>query len=81
MHRFIRAILIIGGILMLGLALGYFLEYPWATRTWLWPDSPLSHTFIASMQAAIAAAMLWIGITGELSVLAAGALNLMVMMG
>ncbi|MCX6043794.1 MAG: hypothetical protein NT075_01680, partial [Chloroflexi bacterium] len=47
----------------------------------LWPDSPLSHTFIASMQAAIAAAMLWIGITGELSVLAAGALNLMVMMG
>ncbi len=81
MHSFIRSILVIGGILMLVLALGYFLRIPWVVRTWLWPDSPLSYTFIASMQAAIAAAMLWIGLTGELSVIAAGALNLIVMMG
>lgn len=81
MRNIVRSILIIGGILTLVFAFGYFWQLPWATRTWLWPDSPLSYTFIAAMQAAIAAAMLWIGVTGELGVIAAGALNLIVMMG
>ena len=54
MQRATRSILIIGGLLMLILAAGYFFQQPWAIRTWLWPDSPLSYTFIAAMQAAIA---------------------------
>ncbi len=81
MQNPIRIILIIGGLLMLILAAGYAFRWSWAISTWLWSDSPLSYTFIASMQAAIAAAMLWIGISGEFSALAAGALNLIVMMG
>ena len=64
---------VIGGLLMLILAAGYFFQQPWAIRTWLWPDSPAcSYAFIAAMQAAIAAAMLWIGFSGELSVIEAG---------
>jgi hypothetical protein len=81
MATLIRSILIIGGGLMLVLAAGYFFQLPWATATWLWPESGvISHAFIAAMQAAIAAAMLWIGISGELGAMAAGALNLTVMM-
>jgi hypothetical protein len=80
MQRVIRSILIIGGLFMLGVAAGYAFGQPWARSTWLWPDSPLSYTFVAAMQAAIAVAMLWIGLSGELSVIAAGALNLVVMM-
>jgi len=52
-----------------------------AAQLWIWTDSPLSFYFLAAMQAAIAAAMLWIGISGELAALAPGALNLIIMLG
>lgn len=82
MERTARAILIGGGLLLLGLALGFATEQNWATSLWPNPnDTPLSHTFVASMQAAIAAAMLWIGLSGALHAIAAGSLNLMVMFG
>ncbi|MEM7132555.1 MAG: hypothetical protein AAF702_40000 [Chloroflexota bacterium] len=82
MERFVRTILIIGGLLLLGLALGFALGLPWLTRFWPNPvDTPLSYLFVASMQAAIAVAMLWIGITGGLHMIAAGSLNLAVMFG
>ncbi len=81
MATLIRSILIIGGGLMVVLAAGYFFQLPWATATWFWPEGGvLSHAFIAAMQAAIAAAMLWIGISGELGAIAAGTLNLTVML-
>src|SRR5687768_9068479 len=80
MNRFTRTILVIGGVLLLVLAAGFALPgFTWAREMWLWGDSPLSYYFIASMQAAIAAAMLWIGLAGELRALAPGALNLVVM--
>ncbi len=81
MHSIIRAILAVVGVLLIGLSVGYFLKLEWVVQVWLWDDKPLSYIFIASMQAAIAAACLWIAITGELGALAAGALNLAVMMG
>jgi hypothetical protein len=80
MHRFVRTILVISGVLMLILAAGFAFRLGWAQRIWMWSDSPLSFYFIASMQAAIAAAMLWVGLSGELRALAPGALNLVVMM-
>ena len=80
MRNLIRALLVVGGILMLVLAIGYFTQQTWALSTWLWADKPFSYIFVASMQAAIAAAMIWIGLSGELGILAAGALNLVVMM-
>lgn len=82
MEKFIRTILIIGGLLTLGLAFGFTTAAEWATALWPNPDdTALSYKFVASMQAAIAAAMLWIGITGGLRSIAAGSLNLAVMFG
>lgn len=81
MERFIRTMLNIGGILTLALAAGFYTLQPWATDLWAAADSPLSYKFIASMAAAIAAAMLWIGITGKLHFMRAGAINLAVMFG
>jgi hypothetical protein len=81
MNLVVRALLVIGGLLMLILAAGYWFQMDWAVATWLWAEKGvLTHAFVASMQAAIAAAMLWIGLSGELGALAVGALNLLVMM-
>ncbi len=80
MRFIIRTLLVLGGVAMIGLAAGFFLQMEWAISLWPWQDGPFSLRFVAAMQAAIAAAMLWVGITGEMSVLAAGAVNLIVQM-
>jgi len=80
MDRFLRIVTIGSGIFLLVLVAGYFWQLPWATATWPWPDGPLSYTFIAAIQAAIAAALLWIGVSQEWGAMAGGALNLVVMM-
>lgn len=80
MNRIGQLILIAGGLGMLVLAWGFLNQAPWATKWWPLPDGPLSYTFIASMQAAIAAAMLWIGISQAFHMLVAGAINLFVML-
>lgn len=80
MYLVVRILLVLGGIGVLVLAAIFAFQRDLAVTLWLWSDSPLSFYFIAAMQAAIAAAMLWIGISSELAALAAGALNLLVMM-
>jgi hypothetical protein len=79
--RIIRVLLILGGFGLLFMAFGYATQMSWAINTWPWPDGRLSYLFVASIQAAIAAAMLRIGFSGEWPSIAAGALNLAVMMG
>ncbi len=79
--RTLQIILIVGGIALLVLSWGFATQAQWATSLWAWEESPLSYLFIASMQAAIAAAMLWIGLTRAWHMIAAGAINLFVMMG
>ena len=76
-----RWALLLFGLLNLALAGGLFLQMEWATQVWPWPDGRLSYIFVASIFAAVAAALLWIGATGELRPLTAGALNLMVTLG
>jgi hypothetical protein len=76
MNRFIRSTLIFSGILALLVALGFFLQASWAVRIWPLPASRLSNIFIASILAAIAAPVLWIGIVRETRTMAGGALNL-----
>jgi hypothetical protein len=66
------------GIVMLVLALGFIFQIPIATILWPWPDGRLSYLFIGSILAAASAAVLWIGWTGEPSVLPAGTLNVLV---
>jgi hypothetical protein len=80
MQSAIRILLVIVGVVLVGLSMGFFTQQPWAVRVWPWQDKSLSFAFVAAMQAAIAAAVFWIAITGELGAMAAGALNLVVMM-
>jgi hypothetical protein len=80
MTQMVRVLLVVGGVAMLALSAIFSFDQELAKRLWLWEDGPLSLYFVASMQAAIAAAMLWIGFSGELAALASGALNLVVMM-
>lgn len=74
-----RIFLISGGVAVAIVAAAFFIQLPWAVNTWLWPDSRLSYIFIASILAAIAAAMMWIGLSGDTGSLPAGALNIFVM--
>lgn len=80
MQKTSRVLLVIVGIALLGLSAGFFWQQPWAVQAWPWQDKSLSFAFVAAMQAAIAAAVFWIAATGELGAIAAGALNLLVMM-
>lgn len=77
----LRYVFVFVGILVLALAVGYALQTSWATSTWPWPDGRLSYIFIGSILAAIAAGVIWIGLSGEWGALAAGAINLAVMSG
>ena len=76
--RFIRYAILFGGIFILLFALGFLFQLDFATRIWPWPDGRLSYLFIGSILAAVSAAALWIGWTGELGALPAGSLNVFV---
>jgi hypothetical protein len=79
-YRTVRIILVIGALGMFVLSAIFAWRLPLVGVLWPWSDGPLSYYFLAAMQAAIGAAMLWIGLSGELAALAPGALNLVVMM-
>lgn len=69
---------LLGGFFILALALGFIFQIPFVTSIWPWPEGRLSHLFIGSILAAVSAAAIWIGWTGELGAMAAGALNVFV---
>jgi hypothetical protein len=77
----IRPALCASGIAALVLALGFFQSAHWAIDLWPWTDTPLSFIFIASILAAIALPALWIGVSGELAAIQAGALELSITYG
>jgi hypothetical protein len=77
--KFVRSGLIAAGILNLALAAGFFFQMQWATSLWFYPDGRLTYIFIASILAAIAAGLLWIGFSEEYEAVPAGALNLFVL--
>lgn len=66
----------VGGVVFLVVTVGFFLRMGWATALWPWPDGRLSYVFISSIAAAIAAPMVWIGLTGEFGAARGGAVNL-----
>ena len=76
-----RATFIVLGASATVLAIGYFTQQPWALATWPWPEGRLSNVFMASMLAAIAAALLWIGVADEGGAAAPGLLHLAVILG
>jgi hypothetical protein len=74
----IRTLIFIGGLVILALAFGFIFRVPLALSIWPWEDGRYSYLFIGSILAAVSAAALWIGWTGELAALPAGSLNVFV---
>jgi hypothetical protein len=74
----LKPILLMGGIFIMALALGFAYQAPLAIRAWPWSVSPLTYLFICSILAAVSVAMLWIGWTEEYGALPAGTLNIFV---
>lgn len=74
--RAIKTLFIVGGVAFLVLTAGFFLQMGWATELWPWPAGRLSYIFLASITAAIAAPMIWIGLSGESAAAQGGAVNL-----
>jgi hypothetical protein len=77
----VRLGLIVAGLASLVLAVGFIQQAAWAIDLWPWETSPLSYIFIASILAAIALPVLWIGVSGELAAMQAGAIDLAITYG
>jgi hypothetical protein len=77
----LRLALVVAGLVTLVPTVGLIGGAAWATSLWPWEASPLSHLFLASILAAIAVPVLWIGVTGEMAAMRAGAVDLGLMYG
>jgi hypothetical protein len=76
--KLLRYATVLGGLVILALALGFIFQLPFAVNLWPWPDGRYSYLFIGSILAAVSAAAFWIGWTGEFGALPAGSLNIFV---
>jgi hypothetical protein len=76
--KLLRGLTLASGLVCLVFAFGFILRLPFATSIWPWEDGRYSYLFIGSILAAVSAAALWIGWTGEFGALPAGALNVFV---
>ena len=76
--KLLRSLTIIGGLVILLFAFGFIFSLSFATSIWPWEDGRYSYLFIGSILAAVSAAALWVGWTGEFGALPAGSLNIFV---
>ena len=76
--KILRGLLSFSGLIFLLFAFGFIYQMPFATAIWPWEDGRYSYLFIGSILAAVSAAALWIGWTGEFGALPAGTLNIFV---
>src|SRR5690349_10091487 len=74
-----RTVAVLSGLALTVVAAGLYARVSWATALWPWPDVRLTYVFVASVLAAAIAPSIWIGVTGELAVLAPGALNTLIL--
>ncbi len=77
----IRYPLLVLGVSAFTLSVGFFLQAPWATWIWPWPDSRLSYVFVSSIFAAISLPILWICLAAEAGSAQSAALDLTVNYG
>ncbi len=73
--------LILAGLVTLVFTVGFIGQAAWATTLWPWEVTPLSYLFLASILAAIATPVIWIGVSGEFAAMRAGAVDLGVTYG
>ena len=71
----VRKALITTGVVALVLTVGFFIQAHWATVLWPLQAGRLSYIFIASILAAAAVPVIWIGISGEMTAMLGGAIN------
>jgi len=76
--KMIRYATVLGGLVILVLALGFIFQIRFTINLWPWPDGRYSYLFIGSILAAVSAAAFWVGWTGEFGALPAGSLNIFV---
>jgi hypothetical protein len=74
-----RIVAVGSGLALTVVAAGLYARASWATSLWPWPDVEMTYVFLASVLAAAIAPSIWIGVTGELAVLAPGALNTLIL--
>jgi hypothetical protein len=76
--KLLRGLMFVSGLIVVLFAFGFVFQHPFATSIWPWEDGRYSYLFVGSILAAVSAAMLWIGWTGEFGALPAGALNIFI---
>ncbi|MBK8782737.1 MAG: hypothetical protein IPO22_13225 [Anaerolineales bacterium] len=76
--KLLRNLTLVGGMVTLLFAFGFIFRLSFATSIWPWEDGRYSYLFVGSILAAVSAAALWVGWTGEFGALPAGALNIFV---
>ncbi len=76
--KILRYATVLGGLVILALAIGFILQIQFAIKLWPWQDGRYSYLFVGSILAAVSAAAFWIGGTGEFGALPAGSLNIFV---
>jgi hypothetical protein len=81
MGRPIQVGFLVVGVVAVILTIGFYFQMPWATSLWMWPDGRLTYIFVASITAAIAAPIFWMGLTRDWGAAAGGAVNLIVQAG
>jgi hypothetical protein len=74
-----RMVAVGSGLALTVVAAGLFARASWATALWPWADVKMTYVFLASVLAAAIAPSIWIGLTGEMAVLAPGALNTLIL--
>jgi hypothetical protein len=81
MNTYLRSGFLLVGLLAVALTIGFYFQIPAVTNLWMWQDGRLTYIFIASITAAIAAPVIWMGLMGEWGAVTGGALNLMIQSG
>ncbi|RJP47825.1 MAG: hypothetical protein C4583_15855 [Anaerolineaceae bacterium] len=76
--KMLRYATVLSGLVILLFAIGFIFQIQFATNLWPWQDGRYSYLFIGSILAAVSAAAIWIGWTGEFGALPAGSLNIFV---
>ncbi len=74
----LRGVLVVAGVAALVGALGFLLGWRDVVRVWPFLGYGMTPVFLASILAAIAAPVIWIGVSGEFAALRGGSANLLV---
>ena len=78
MNQLLARGFIVSGIVLLLLGLAFLLQLDFVRYVWPWQISPLSAIFLASICAAIACPIIWIGVTQDTAVITGGSIDLLV---